>query len=173
MNSARRELLGASDDIDLSGAITIPPECRAGLYKCRVTYEERIIDITFEPYRRRKIESLKLVRDDEIDYRYKCEDRRRINALLQLKGDCDDILIIKNNLITDTSFSNIALYDGARWITPAEPLLAGTKREQLLAEGLIFEDEIRAADMGKFRTASLINAMMELGDLTLPVGNII
>lgn len=173
MNRARRELLGAADDIDLAGAITIPPECRAGLYKCRVSYAEGIIGVTFEPYRRRKIESLKMVRDDEIDYRFKLEDRGGILALLERKENCDDILIIKKGLATDTSFSNIAFFDGTRWFTPAKPLLAGTKREQLLAGGLLVEDEIRDTDIRKFQKACMINAMLELGDLIITVKNII
>ena len=173
MNDARRALFGSADTIDLAGALSVPPDCRAGLYKCRVSYAEGILGIVFEPYRRRRIERLKLVRDDDIDYRYKYEDRSRIAALLERKENCDDILIIKNGLVTDTSFSNVALFDGVRWITPAEPLLAGTMRERLLSEGAITEEEIRSGEIRKFQKVSLINAMLELGDLTLPVKNIV
>lgn len=42
--------------------------------------------------------------------------RQHIGDILAAqKGDCDEIIIIKNGLVTDTSFTNIAIYkDGKR-----------------------------------------------------------
>jgi len=87
--------------------------------------------------------------------------------------DCDEILIIKQNLITDTSFSNITFFDGTRWITPSSPLLAGTMRSFLIQKQVIVEKEIRVTDLKDFEKARLINAMLpfESGS-DIPVENI-
>jgi 4-amino-4-deoxychorismate lyase len=74
----------------------------------------------------------------------------------------DEILIIKNGFVTDTSFSNIVFFDGIKWITPSTYLLNGTQRQQLLQQGAIIEEEIRPSDLKHFRFAKLINAMLDL-----------
>jgi 4-amino-4-deoxychorismate lyase len=172
LNTSRRDLFGISENLDVRDIISVPDACMRGIYKCRVVYSDRIIGVTFEKYIRRSVHSLKLVYDDSIDYSYKYEDKKRLLSLREDRGQCDDILIIKNNRITDTSFSNIAFFDGNKWITPASPLLKGTKRAHLLTLGLICEDEITVADIRLYREAALINAMLELGDTVLPSQNI-
>jgi 4-amino-4-deoxychorismate lyase len=80
--------------------------------------------------------------------------------LLAKRGDCDDILIVKNGYITDTSFSNIVFFDGDKWVTPARPLLRGTMRESLLKTNYIEETDILVNDLKKFTIARLVNAML-------------
>ena len=46
---------------------------------------------------------------DTIDYTYKSAHREELNALYAQKGMADDILIVRNGYLTDTSISNIAL----------------------------------------------------------------
>ena len=50
---------------------------------------------------------------------------------------------VKNGRLTDTSYSNIALFDGNRWVTPAHPLLKGTMRQSLIDKGLLKEKGIK------------------------------
>ncbi|OHD64437.1 MAG: hypothetical protein A2176_00525 [Spirochaetes bacterium RBG_13_51_14] len=173
MNSARSALFGRSDHIDLGGVLTVPSSCRSGVFKCRVVYAHDIIAVEFVRYERRIIRSLKAVYDDVIDYAYKYEDRESIQKLLEQKEDCDDILIIKNNLVTDTSFSNITCYDGDRWVTPSTPLLKGTKRDSLLSEGIIEEEIISVSDLRRFFRLSFINAMLDLGDSVIDIADIV
>jgi 4-amino-4-deoxychorismate lyase len=71
------------------------------------------------------------------------------------------VLIIKNDFITDTSYSNIVFWNGAQWITPDTFLLAGTQRTRLLEEGIILEKKIRAQDLPKYSHARLINSMLD------------
>ncbi len=80
------------------------------------------------------------------------------------KENCDDILIVKNGIITDTSFSNIAFFDGKQWKTPKSPLLKGTCRERLLCEQKIFEKDINLNDLSNYKCYKLINAMRDLSD---------
>lgn len=146
----------------------IPDYAVAGIFKCRIQYMLPYTDnadisyqITFEPYEQRQIHRLKIVVDDIIEYPFKYTDRTPLDALVGLKGDCDDILIIKNGCVTDTSIANIIFYDGKEWFTPANPLLAGTTRARLLDAGIIREEHINLADLHRFISFKLINSMID------------
>ena len=103
MDQSRRLLFGSTDRIELN-RLEIPFSCHEGLFKCRLVYARQIESIEFEAYLPRSINSLKLVEDNQLSYEYKYSDRNQINRLTALKADCDDILIVKNGLLTDTSF---------------------------------------------------------------------
>ena len=154
----------ASADINLSSLIS--PKEEMDFYKARVVYGAQGVEaIEYAPYKMKEIHSLKVVEDDSIDYTYKSTDRSALNALAAQKGDCDEIIIIKNGLITDTSFTNLALFDGNRWLTPPKhPLLLGTKRAQLLEAGIIEEAELTLEDLRKAEKVSLFNAMIDFGE---------
>lgn len=72
-------------------------------------------------------------------------------------------------LLTDTSYSNIALFDGCHWVTPRQPLLRGTMRQSLLDDGVLTEQDIKAEDWNRYRQVSLVNAMMPLGRLACKI----
>lgn len=138
-----------------------PP--RDGLYRCRLVYNpfKIEIEVTYHEYKKRDISSLKIMHDDTIEYSMKHTNRDALDRLFALKCECSDILIVKNSLITDTTIANIAFFDGSRWLTPASPLLRGTTRQRLLAEGKIFEEEIFVKDLDKFSKVALMNAMID------------
>lgn len=163
LNNSRAELFGSNDKIDLSVCVEIPDFIDEMTYKCRVIYSNEIENIEFEKYQKRKIQSLKLIVNNTISYSYKYTDRSLFSVLLENISE-DDLLIVKNGKITDTSFSNIVFFDGYKWITPLHPLLKGTKRQQLLDNNLIFENEILVEDLQKFSKARLINAMIDLSE---------
>ncbi|MGP8214535.1 MAG: aminotransferase class IV family protein [Bacteroidia bacterium] len=172
LNKSRRELWACKDEIDIAESVVIPGNVVKGIYKCTVTYGKTITNIQFQPYAIRKINSLKLVADNTIDYSYKYANRDCLNKLLEQKEGCDEIIIVKHKMLTDTSFSNIAMYDGKKWLTPVKPLLKGTKREELLQQGLIAEAEISISDLKNFNKLSLINAMLDLGDIVIAVNDL-
>ena len=162
----------ASADINLSSLIS--PKEEMDFYKARVVYGAQGVEaIEYAPYKMKEIHSLKVVEDDSIDYTYKSTDRSALNALAAQKGDCDEIIIIKNGLITDTSFTNLALFDGNRWLTPKHPLLLGTKRAQLLEAGIIKEAELTLEDLKKAEKVSLFNAMIDFGELVIGIRRVI
>lgn len=133
------------------------------LLKCKVIYNsEGIIDIEYTPYTKRVIESFQLIFDDSIEYAQKCLDRRNIDALFEQRQSCDEIIIVKNGLVTDTSIANIAIYDGNNWITPKQPLLQGTTRARLLKEGTIFEKDISIEMLQNASKMALLNAMIDM-----------
>lgn len=161
MNHARQELWHIRTPMNLGELIKVPSENRTGLVRCNVHYGPDIELITFKFYDKKPVRSLKLVKSDAIDYHVKYSDRSLLESLLTLRGDCDDIIIIKNGLVTDTSMSNLILFDGTHWMTPAKPLLEGTCRERLLSEGKIREATIRPQDLDQFIGVKLINAMRD------------
>ena len=141
--------------------------------KLRFTYDkENIYNLSCTPYNTRKIERLKLLASNDIEYNYKSVDRSEINLLKAQTEPTDEIIIIKQNLLTDTSYTNIALFDGSQWITPSTPLLKGTRRAQLLDADRLIEREVLATDLKSFQSISLINAMMDLEELVLPISSI-
>lgn len=141
--------------------------------KCRIIYSKDDFSVSFSEYKQRKIENLKVVFDDTIDYSYKFENRDRLNSLFEDRGGCSDIIIVKNGCLTDTSFSNIVLFDGDKYFTPSSFLLNGTMRQKLLIDNIIFEKEIKLEDIHSFKKLYLINALNSLEDsLSINVENI-
>ena len=162
LNHSLYKVFGIKKPIYLEQIINIPKELNNQIYKCRVIYSGKIEMIEFEPYSPKIIKSLKIVVCNDIDYNHKYFDRSRINELYEQRGDCDDILIIKNGFVTDTSYANIIFWNGKSWITPTYPLLPGTKRKKLMEEKEIIEKEIKVGDLQSFEKARIINAMIEL-----------
>lgn len=164
-NLARKEIFEITDEISFKGVLAVPPECTTGLFRCRVTYSGTIEKVEFLHHEFRQVRSLKLVNDPKIDYRYKYADRQYLEELFFRRGDCDDILIVKNGCITDSFTANVVFYDGRRWWTPDTPLLAGTQRARLLAEGKISACRITPSGLKVFKKAGLINAMQDLEEM--------
>ncbi len=129
------------------------------LYKYRILYNRKSLSIYTEEYIKKSINSLKLVESD-LDYSFKYSNRDRINKLLSKKDNCDDILISKNGLITDTSYCNVALLNSESWFTPRSPLLKGTMRNKLVEERIILEKDILVDDLSKYSKIALFNAMI-------------
>lgn len=150
--------IGAKSIQDLKNVLNPPNN---GIYRCRVVYDDKTIKASYHKYIKRKVSSLKLIYNDNIDYSKKYENREAIDNLFLQKNDCDDILIVKNSLITDTSIANIAFYDGKNWLTPKKPLLDGTTRKRLIDNGFLAEVDIRVKDINNFYKIALMNAMID------------
>ncbi|MFY0653702.1 MAG: aminotransferase class IV [Cyclobacteriaceae bacterium] len=143
-----------------------------GKHKCRIVYGQQVESCEISEYPNRSITSLKLIIDDAIDYEFKSEDRQNLSRLFEQRGNCDDIIIVKNGLCTDSYFANLAFYNGSKWITPSEPLLKGVRREQLIRGGSITEENVSVEYIDQFEKVSLINAMLDLGEVEIHIKNI-
>jgi 4-amino-4-deoxychorismate lyase len=142
--------------------------------KARVVYDkDGVKDVSFAPYHPLNIHSLKLVTCNDINYDYKSVDRSQLQKLKEQRGDCDEIVIVRNGLLTETSYSNIALFDDEHWYTPKQPLLKGTMRQSLIDQGILQECDLRLNDLVRFTKVSLINAMMPLGFLEVGIKNVV
>ena len=162
MNRSRRELFGCINFLHLIDFQIIPMEFNNIKTKCRVTYSESIENIEFERYPGKKISSLKIIYDDSIDYRYKFRNREALENLCAMRGNADEILIVRNGQITDTSFSNIVFLKDGIWYTPEFPLLKGTRREDYLRTDRICEKIIYPGELFEYEEARLINSMCSL-----------
>jgi 4-amino-4-deoxychorismate lyase len=145
----------------LEEVLRVPGAFSQGTVKCRFQYNRSAHAAGFENYTPRKIRTLKLVTGDHIEYSMKYTGRSSLEQLYSLREDGDDILIVQNGRITDTSYTNIVLFNGERWVTPIYPLLQGTCRARLVKEGRIREADIRVEDLKYYKYFRLINAMLD------------
>lgn len=172
MNNSLKQLYGEREKTNLDqylNSLKYPPN---GLYKCRIIYDHQSKVTEFLPYTFKPNTSLKLVEHDTILYDHKYADRSLINQLMDSKGDCDDILIIKKGMVTDSSYANIVFWRGDKWYTPASCLLKGTMRESLIQSGKIIEEDISIKAIANFEKFKLINAMLGFESQECDISNI-
>ncbi|RLA73738.1 MAG: branched-chain amino acid aminotransferase [Epsilonproteobacteria bacterium] len=131
------------------------------LLKCKVIYnKEEVLNVEFTPYKEKNIKSFKIIVDNTIEYKYKSANRKEIDKLYKEKEDCDEIIIIKNGLVTDTSIANILIYENGIWFTPKKPLLQGTTIDRLLLENHIKQSDITLKQLQQSNKIALTNAMI-------------
>jgi len=168
----QKDLFGIKSHLQLRNEIDIPKRHRAGLVKCRIIYDETIQNIEFEHYHLKNIQTLKLV-DFSDSYTYKYEDRKSLDLAYRKKEECDDVILIKEDYVTDSYYGNLAFKKGDTWYTPKHCLLKGTRREQLLRQDRIHIKKIRASELGTYSHVSLFNAMIPFKQIKLQIKNII
>ncbi len=142
---------------DIFSSLTIPEQ---GVYKLRLIYNSNLISREVQPYVIKEIKSLKTIRVPCLDYSFKYADRSVINNLFEMRKDCDDVIIVCNNRITDSSYCNLAFKKNGKWFTPAQPLLKGTMRQYLIDRGILSEEEIFFSSINEYESIALFNAMI-------------
>ena len=167
MNLAREEVWKSVSPLIPGMEIKVPPEFSTGLVRCNIYYGMEIQEVSFKKYKKHIIRSLKLVNGFPGDYHLKYTDRSLLESCFALRGTSDEVIIIKDGFITDTSVSNLIFFSGNEWFTPSNPLLKGTCRSRLLTEGRLFEKDIRVEDIHKYIGCKLINAMRDLDEESL------
>lgn len=165
LNYSLNEVFPLSNGIDLEREIIIPEDCHMGTFKVRVSYGPAVEKVEIDPYVFRMIQSLRVLHHNSIDYHLKYSERRMLQELFNERGECDDIIIIKNGFVTDSFAANLLFFDGKQWFTSTTPLLKGTKRQWLLEKGLIVEKEIREQDIPDYRNVGLVNAMIDMDEM--------
>jgi 4-amino-4-deoxychorismate lyase len=143
-----------------------------GFFKCRVVYDRKILSMRFLPYAIKTIRSLKVVEANEIQYKHKLEDREELTSLLDKREDCDEIIIVKNKMVTDASYANLAFKRDDKWFTPITCLLNGTMRQNLIDQRKIKPKTISLDDISKFEKVKLINSMLGFEGEELDVSKI-
>jgi 4-amino-4-deoxychorismate lyase len=166
LNRSRRELFGASDELDLADVLGAIP--LKGIYRCRVLYRLYIEKVEFIPYLFRLPHSFALAEFDG-DYRYKYADRRVFEDLRRLHPGVEELILCRKGLLTDTTIANIALRRGMIWYTPRRPLLAGTTRARFLEEGKLIETDIPCDEITDYDELALMNAMIGFASVNDPL----
>jgi len=161
-NRTRNQFFALQSDIQLELLLSIPPPLIKETVKCSITYGAEIVAIDYSIYKIRPISSLQMVRSDRIEYSFKFANRAIITSLFNLREQSDDILIIKNDFITDTSYANIVFRRKDKWYSPLKPLLKGTRLQSYLLENRITPALLSIKDLPLFSEARIINAMISI-----------
>ncbi len=136
-----------------------------GLYKLKITYDlDRNFTKQLIPYAISEISEVQLVENNSYDYSFKFADRKELERMVQ-KSKANEIIIVKNNHITDTSFSNVLFQKGKEWFTPKTYLLNGVQRQNLLKNKKIKEAEIKLQNLKEYSHFQIINAMNDFDDM--------
>ena len=136
-----------------------------GLYKMRLSYDlERNYNVQMIPYAIPQIHSFELVENNCFDYPFKFEERSEFEKMKN-KSKAQEIIIVKNNHITDTSFTNLLFLKGKDWFTPKTYLLNGVQRQHLLKSKKIKEADINLQNIREYSHFQMINALNDFDDM--------
>ena len=131
------------------------------LLKCNVIYDiSGILDIQYQEYIKKEIFSFAIIYDDDIIYNKKSIHRECLDKYKK-ELNSDEIIVVKNGLITDTSIANIAIYYDNNWITPTIPLLNGTTRNRYINNNLLITKDISVKMLKQTNKIALLNAMID------------
>lgn len=143
-----------------------------GIFKLRIEYGKKDYSYTVTPYSLKSVQSLCIVDGDDLEYQFKYSDRLALDQLYSQRKSHDDIIICRYGAITDSYYANLAFEKDGDWYTPDTPLLKGIKRSWLIQSDIIKEKEIYIEDLPDYDRICLFNAMIEFGEIELPVSAI-
>lgn len=155
---------GKEGSIDLEKIFKNLNHDEDGLYKLKITYDlDKRFRTMMIPYAIPEIHDFQLVENNSYDYSFKFDDRKELEKM-KMMAKAEEIIIVKNNHITDTSFSNLLFLKGKEWFTPSTYLLNGVQRQNLLKKKKIKEMEITLQNIKEFSHFQLINALNDFDD---------
>lgn len=156
---------GKEGSIDLAKIFKNLNHDEDGLFKLRIVYDlDKRIRTQMIPYAIPEIEDFQMVENNSFDYSFKFEDRKELDKMKR-KAKAEEIIIVKNNHITDTSFSNLLFLKGKDWFTPNTYLLNGVQRQNLLKMKKIKETEITLQNIKEFSHFQIINSLNDFDDM--------
>lgn len=164
---------GKEGSIDLEAIFKDLEHNEDGLYKLKITYDlNKKFKTQMIPYAISEIDNFSLVENNSYDYSFKFEDRKELEKM-KMKSKAGEIIIVKNNHITDTTYSNLLFKKGKDWFTPTTYLLNGVQRQHLLKTKKIKETEITVQNLKEYSHFQLINAMNDFDDMFIyPISKI-
>jgi len=165
MDRSVKEIFKTANSINITSVLNHKEIPQTGLFKCRIIYDEVLRSIEFVPYKQKSIHNLGLVKADDLEYDFKFVDRKKLHDFIVENSGVDEIIILKNGFITDSSYSNLVFWTGDEWHTPDKPLFKGIQREFLISQKMIKEVEMKLPDLRKYKKIGLINAMMDFENM--------
>lgn len=148
-----------------------PPE---GLIKGRLTYNRDLYKIEFSEYVKANILHLRIFEANKLYYPFKFANRDMFQRIHDDMPPDAEALIVISHRITDTTYTNVALKRQEKWYTPINPLLKGTRRAQLLEDGIIQLEDIFLDKLPDFEAIKLFNAMIPWDEaIEIPISQII
>jgi len=136
------------------------------LLRCKLVYDDNeILNVEYFTYKKREFKNFKIIFDDNIDYSKKYLNRDKLDNLFLKKDSCDEIIILKNGVVTDTTIANIAIFYDGVWITSKNCLLEGTSRARLIEKKELFVKDISLDMLKKASKIALMNAMIDFYEI--------
>ena len=175
-NRMRRSMMALFDldkPILIRKYIHLPDAYKKGLVKCRILYDTQIRDVQFSNYTIRNIRSAKLIFSDTVLYPHKLLNRDALDSLYLLRDTCDEILVIKNGLVTDAYYYNLVFEKIGQLYSPLSPLLYGTQRQRLIDNNKIIPINIPADEIFQYERIHFINALTPLNICCIPTSQLL
>ena len=167
MKHSIKALSGRDLQIELNEKIILQAIKNDDLFKCRILYNDQEYQVEISRYQKRHIEKIVFIHDDDISYPLKFTAKNCfVKHTKNLPATTEPIFVV-DGFLTDSSYSNIALWNGNEWHTPKEPLFFGVRRNVLLNENLLVAKNISINDMHQYQKISFINAMLDLEELEI------
>ncbi len=158
-DSTRSKFFPNASSINLLEVLHEGPIPKDTLQRCKLIYGEKIMAINFYDYQLAEHKSVEIIDAGGFEYSYKYLDRLFFEQ--HIKGDMQDIWLLKDGFLTDSSYANIALFDGSSWVTTEQVLLAGVKRQFLLDKGFLNKRSLKISDLVHFEKIAFLNAMRD------------
>lgn len=129
-----------------------------GIFRWRIIYGPGKLQSELVPYIYKSVRTLKLL-ETSIDYSHKFAKRDYLDSLYEQRDSADDVLLVKDGKITDTTIANIVFLKDGKLFTPDQPLLMGTAIRRLLNEDKVMPMRIFLEDITQFDAFWLVNAL--------------
>lgn len=169
VDRARFDLLGLKDPLSLQEIINDIDLPATGRWKLRIPYEKEAGKTECILYQPKSVSRLCCAETGNFNYQHKFSDRSFFERLICKHPGFDELILTREGEVTDTTYTNLAFFDGGDWFTPDRPLLKGTRRQHLLETGFLKVRRIMKNDIPAFSHVSLINAMLDIGEISLPI----
>ncbi|MEO6693420.1 MAG: aminotransferase class IV [Saprospiraceae bacterium] len=147
--------------INLADIEIISDQNKFELVKLKFQYNHNEYSMGYSKYTTQRIKEFFLYPLPSFIYNFKFSDRLFFDSLKCKIPIDSEYIFLQNNLLTDTSYSNLIFQDGNSWVTPKECLLNGCMREKLIKEKKISERSITTEDLKYYSGFKLINALNE------------
>lgn len=155
---------GSSAKININEILKSVPTVDSGLFKLRLVYDLKdAVDVKIILYIPQKHKEFQLVENNTINYNFKLENRAEFQQMKKAASG-DEIIVVQNNHLTDTSYSNLIFFKNKKAFTPHTYLLNGVQRQHLLYTGKIIPTSITLDNFTDFTHFQLINAMNRFGE---------
>ena len=133
------------------------------IHRTKFIYDQTSYSFEHFTYKAKEVTSLTLVDASHIDYKYKKLNRSSIDYLKSQSED--EIILIQNDYVTDTSIANLYFLRNNTWYTPSSTLLKGTYQKLLINQKKVKIADIKVEDIFTYEKIAVSNAMLGFFEL--------
>ncbi|WP_018651156.1 aminotransferase class IV family protein [Actinobacillus capsulatus] len=155
--SAMKQYFHTQPQQQLADVLCVPNEFQQGRVRCRIDYNASEFQQQFFPYTPRKISTFQCVYVEDLDYRFKYSDRKRLDLLKTLQAD--EVIIINNGKVSDCTIGNLLFSRKGLWFSSQDYLLKGTQLTKLVEEGIVQLVQITPQDLPQYEQIMMVNAL--------------